>query len=363
MRRLHSCCFATAAVTLAFAAGFAATPVKAKDFYEGKTIKLIIPFAQSGGSGQWARAVEPHLRKVLGDKTSFQVVFKPGAGSVAGANEWYARMRPDGTNVLLSSGSTVMPWILEQKQVKYDFRKMTPIVAQAVAAIVFATKKVGGDAAKWKKPVEPLVAPGITVTGADLARVLAFEVLDIPIKFVFGYKSNGEAYKAMLSGEGNVGVIASPGYASRVVPEVERGTFVPVMNLGTVNAAGELVRDPIYPDMPTPRDIYKTMNGKDPSGLPWDAYKSVVGAAWSMQKVAWLHEKAPKAAKLAIQSIFEKTLKDPKVRALLAKKQGDYPFYFGEKEISPIFYKSAELKPETKAWMIKFLREKYKAKI
>src|SRR3990172_8212204 len=59
-----------------------------------------------------------------------------------------------------------------------------------------------------------------------------------------------------------------PAYLASVVPLVREGKAVPLMSFGQVNEAGELIRDPALPELPTVGEVYEQLYGKKPAGPP-----------------------------------------------------------------------------------------------
>ena len=81
-------------------------------FYIRNALEVIVPYGPGGGADTWARMVVPHLQRVLGRGAAIQVVNIPGASSVAGANDFALRRRPDGKTALVSSQSTFLGFLL-----------------------------------------------------------------------------------------------------------------------------------------------------------------------------------------------------------------------------------------------------------
>ncbi len=331
---------------------------RADSFYDGKMLTIVVASSSTGGTSKWVRAWQPFFTEALGEDASVQVIFKPGGGSMLGGNYYARKVKHDGLTVLASTGSVVLPWILGNKQVQYDFREMTPIFASPVGGIIYTTPEFGKDPMALRNPSSPLFSAGKSVIGADLARVLAFDLLNLDVKFVFGYKSSGDQLKAFLTKEANLNGISSSGFRSKVQPEVDKGNAVPVFTLGVVTDEGKLVRDPIYNNLPSTRDVYKSYFGKEPSGEKWNAYKAITTATWSLQKMLWVFDDVPQAAKDSLINAFKKIVDKPEFKEAMAKRLGAYPQFIG-KDAKAAFFKSADISPSTRAWTIKYLQEEW----
>src|SRR5436190_3404573 len=57
-------------------------------FYQGKTLKFIVPYAPGGGYDQWPRVLEPYLKKYLG-VASIQIMNVAGGGGLIGTSQVY----------------------------------------------------------------------------------------------------------------------------------------------------------------------------------------------------------------------------------------------------------------------------------
>jgi tripartite-type tricarboxylate transporter receptor subunit TctC len=83
----------------ALSAGFAAagaSVVLAADFYQGKTLTLIVGYAPGGGVDTTARVVARHLVRFIPGQPSLVVQNMEGAAGVVAANYLDRRVAPDG---------------------------------------------------------------------------------------------------------------------------------------------------------------------------------------------------------------------------------------------------------------------------
>ena len=184
--------------------------------------------------------VMPHLQRLLGSEASIQVINIPGASSVAGANVFALRRRPDGRTALVSSQSTFLGYMLGEPMVRYDFADFAPILASPGGGVVFARPDVGArTAADLGNASARLVYGGISAAGMDLLPILTFELLGLDVQSILGYSTKGATRLAFEQGETNVEYQTMPAYLTNVVPMVERGDAIPLYSFGILDENGE----------------------------------------------------------------------------------------------------------------------------
>lgn len=329
------------------------------DFYEGRTLEIIVPFGPGGGTDTWTRMMAPHLQERLGRGSAVQVVNLAGATSVAGANDFALRRRHDGLTALVSSGSTFFPFLVGEPMVRYDFADFRAIVASPVGYVIFVSPDLDVTEATDLVSLDiPLVFGGISATGNDLVMLVAFEVLHLHPQTILGYSTRGETRIAFERGETNIEYQTLPAYQASVVPLVEAGAAVPLFTFGLLDEDGQVVRDPVVPDLPSLREVYVAAYGTEPSGVEWDAYKAVLAASVAVQKVMWLHGDAPEAAIRDLREAAAKLVQDTSFLRIAYAEVGDYPFYVGE-TAQRLFSSAMNVPPESLLWLKSLLRTKY----
>ena len=176
-------------------AAFVAVPTSSGADFSRKTIEWIIPFGVGGGSDVWARLYAPFFQKYLPGNPIVAVKNMPGGGSIVGANHFHTRAKPDGLTVLGSSGSTTFPYLLENPKVKYDFAKYKIVFASPVGGIAYINPDLGVKTVKDLKGFgKPLAYASQGATSLDIIPLLAFDMLGLNVKAVFGYKGAGRRF-------------------------------------------------------------------------------------------------------------------------------------------------------------------------
>lgn len=360
----HSSTFTrrAAVATIAGAAAFAfAGPAAAEVDFSGKTIEWIVPFKEGGGSGRMARFYAPLLAEALPGKPTVVPKYMPGAGSTKGANFFAERARPDGLTILVTSGSTQFPFLLGDPRVRYKYSDWHIVLAQATGGVAYLPPDL---AARWKKDPKEVIKNVNFIYGSqgatrlDLVPLLAWELLGMKVEPVFGIKGRGAGRLMFERGEVNIDYQTSSAYLSKVVPLVKDGKAVPIMTWGFINEKGEIVRDPTFPNIPTFKEVYTKIMGKEPSGDAWEAWKAFFVAGFPAQKMIFLPKGTPKDIVDTYTAAFNRVLARPDFKEKSKKQLGIYPQATGEKA-TVMLKQGTDVPEKAKAWVKKWLKDRY----
>jgi tripartite-type tricarboxylate transporter receptor subunit TctC len=327
--------------------------------FSGKTIKWIIPFAVGGGSDVWARLYAPFFQKYLPGNPTVSVQNMPGGGSITGGNYFQKQVKPDGLTVFGSSGSTTFPYLLGDSAVKYDFSKYNIVFASPTGGVAYINPKLGVKSAKDLKGFkEKLAYASQGATSLDLIPALSFEMLGLDVKVIFGYKGRGAGRVAFEQGETNIDYQTTTAFTKNVRPLIAQGLAVPLMSWGILDDKGNVVRDPVEPEFPSFPEAYEMVYGKKPSGAAWRAWKAFFVAGFGVQKAMWLPEKTSPEIVDAYRAAAAKIIADPEFKKVIDKSLGGYPQLAG-KEARQAFDEVLSVPPESKKWVINWLKERY----
>ncbi|CTQ49434.1 tricarboxylate transporter [Jannaschia donghaensis] len=329
---------------------------------EGKTVEWIIPFSETGGSAKWANFYAPLLSEALPGNPTVVVTFMPGAGSTKGANFFQDVEYDDGTTIFGSSGSTQFPYLLSDPRVRYEYGDWNVVLASGTGGVAYLPADLagqlgeGGDATALAG--EDFIYGSQGATRLDLVPLLAWEMLGLQVEPVFGIEGRGDGRLMFERGEANIDYQTSSSYLSGVTPLVEAGTAVPWFAFGALDDAGNIVRDPTFPDMPSFKEVCDVTDGCETSGKQWDAWKAFFVAGFPAQKMVFLPAGAPDAAIATYTQAFE----DVKARADFAEistaRLGVYPQLTGAAAQTAL--DSATVVPEaSKAYVTGWLKDRY----
>lgn len=341
----------------------AAAPTATAADFAGKTIEWVIPFAVGGGSDVWARFFAPSLGEQLPGKPTVVVKNVPGGGSITGTNQFQARARPDGLTILGTSGSTQFPYLLDDPRVKYQYKDWTTVLASPTGGVVYVNPDLGvkgaADIGALKGKEMKYGSQG--ATSLDLVPLLAFELLQLNVKPVFGMKGRGEGRLAFERGEAVIDYQTSSAYLRNVAPLVKSGKAIPLFSWGVLDDKGAFVRDPTFPDLPHFIEAYEMAYGRKPAGIAFEAFKAFNTAGFAVQKGVFLPKGTPADIVAAYVKAFDAVVTAPGFQERAGEEIGIYRQATGA-AAQKMLDVALAIDGEAKGWVKKWLTEKHGVK-
>lgn len=190
----------------ALSAGFAGAtprPAQAADFYQGKTLTVIIGFAPGGGVDTTARMVARHLVRFIPGQPSLVIQNMEGAAGLIAANHIGRRVAPDGLTLSVPGRSWFVEGIVKNPSATFDPTQLAFIGSPgAVNSMVWVRASTGiknFDDLKSHPKTLSFGSLGSTTPTAMIPILLARH--GAPIKVIFGYVSTARVLLALEQGE------------------------------------------------------------------------------------------------------------------------------------------------------------------
>ncbi|MBX6374529.1 MAG: tricarboxylate transporter [Acetobacteraceae bacterium] len=333
---------------------------RAQDF-AGKTIEWIIPLQVGGGSDTWARFHLPFLSRHLPGHPTIVIRNITGGGGINGTNQFAARARPDGLTILGTTGSVQFPYLLGDPRVRYDYKAWAPVLAGPTGGVLYIRPELGvrsvADFAKLKA-AQGLKYGSQGPTSLDIVPALAFEILGLDVQIVFGMQGRGPGRLAFERGETPIDYQTTSAFNAQVMPLVREGKAVPLFSWGALNAQGELVRDPNFPDLPHFAEFATAALGAPPSGPAWEAWRTLFVAGFAAQKFVVLPKETPAAILDTYRAAFARTLADPEYKEKRAAVIGEYDEVTGE-ACNRAYAAATNMSDTTRAWVRDWLLRRF----
>jgi tripartite-type tricarboxylate transporter receptor subunit TctC len=179
------------------------TPVLAADFYQGKTLTVIVGYAPGGGVDASARAITRHFGRFVPGHPNIVVQNLEGAAGMVSLNHLDRRVAPDGLTLAVPGRSWYIEAIVRRPGIGIDPTRLTYIGSPgAVSAAGFVHARTGITTyTELKAASKPVTfgALGATTPTAMAPALLAAN--GAPVKVVLGYVSTARVLLALEQGE------------------------------------------------------------------------------------------------------------------------------------------------------------------
>ncbi len=280
-----------AAALLLAAVSFSTAGVSRADgFYEGETVTLIMGLDASAGGTTVGRLMAKHLELNLEGNPTVIVQNMPGASMMSAHIYVLLKAPKDGTTVYYGPRSSLGE-LLGFPGHSFQYAQFTVLGGAQLAPLVTYVRKdmlEGGI----QTPSDILRADGLIFGGISaehgrmIASTMGLDLIGVNYHFVGGYPGSGRIRAAVLSGEVNMATDAAHAYLNEAVPLLDQQDLnAPLFSLPLLAANGELVKSALVPDIPTVNELYEELNGEPPSGVNWDAIKTMIEIDQTMQHV------------------------------------------------------------------------------
>jgi putative tricarboxylic transport membrane protein len=348
-----------------FGAAALVGPAAAQDApvdFSGKTIELIVPFPDGGGSSTHARLVAPLLAEELPGKPTIVIQNVEGGGSVRGVNLFAERAKPDGLMIASIATGTYYRYILKDPAVNYPLPDFIPFLTSPYGMVSFGRTDFGfsGDPVadvKFLRENPPVLA-GSGPADADMPHLYCLDLLGIKVKPVFGL-STAEAAQALERGESQIGYANTASWEGTVKPLVDEGTVKTLFTMGYQQPDGKVTRDPLLPDAPTCLELYEQVNGEPLSGPRLEVYNAMFAIRMIVAKTFVLPPGTPDAIVQTYVEAMKRAIARPEMQTPQAVAAlGGYPQSTGAQAIAG-HKAGAAMAPEAQAELIRWLKDVY----
>jgi tripartite-type tricarboxylate transporter receptor subunit TctC len=275
----------------------------AANFYDGKTITLIVAFAPGGTADADGRMIGQYLARHIPGNPRIVVQNMPGAGGIKAINMAYQIAKPDGLSIYQLASAHFLQQLAGSDAVKFDLSKMPMLGAWLHSTYILSVRAAAfksiDDIRTAKAP--PQIGTQGLGTGTYIYTVAWQQALGIKFKLVTGYEGN-EQTLAVERGEidGRTDTASailqrSPEWMKLAPPLVQNGPE----------------RDPLLPNVPTVNDLNPN------PGVFWDT----INNALSMDRPYVLPPGTPAERVAELRQAWSNMLKDNGFSAAAAKRR------------------------------------------
>jgi hypothetical protein len=333
----------------------AMAPAAAQEFYDGKTLTLLINFAVGGNADVEARVYQRYLSKHIPGHPNIVIQNAPGAGGLNAMNILGLSLssRPDG---MTAGYFTMNPiaLILGDPGLKVGLQDFSVVAGAKGWSVVYGRKDMPPGLTKPADLAKAtsVFAGGYSRSSAHDTRLrLSLEVLNLPYKIVTGFPGTADVNKAMLQNEINYTGSSLPAFQTQAMPQiVNTGIGMPLFHFPVIGQDGKPASNPSLEaqGIPAFHDLYKTAFGKEPTGPKWDTMLLLATLNTQMLRGVMLPKAAPEAALTALRAGYRSIAKEEEFLRDFERVVGERPDLVTADELQPLFERMRNIDPEIK---------------
>ena len=282
----------------------------AKDFYEGKTIRILVCCTPGGFYDRWSRLFARYMGKYIPGKPEIIVQNMPGAGGLIATNYTYTVAKQDGTAIVSPLGSQYLDQVAGRKEVLFDFGKFQWLGTQEVSHSVLFCRRDSKfqsveDLIKNKDNPAKLGNTGTSGSSFLMGKVLE-QAVGANFNFVMGYQGGSEIDLAVERGEVACrGMTIPPHFGREPYLTWHKNNFITQL----VQTGSE--RDSRMKDVPTLNDVMEKY--KTPAGVR--AIAKVIFASGDFGRPLGVGPGVPADRVKILRTAYAKALQDPGLMA------------------------------------------------
>ena len=329
-----------ASICIAVAAALSSAHAAQDNFYQGKTVRIIVGAAAGGGYDTYSRTIARHMGNHIAGNPTIVVDNMPGAGFLISANYMYKVAKPDGLTIGHFIGGLFLQQLLGKAGVEFDGVKFGFIGVPAQDNYVIGISKKTGVTSidQWlsSKTVVKLGGVGAGSATDDIPKVLK-ETIGLPVQIVSGYTGTATVRLAYNSGEVQGVCNSWESFRATWPNEIQGGEMTIVLN-STAKPIADL------PNVPLAINYAKTDEARK-------LIPALVHSVGPAARPYVLPPGTPKDRIATLQKAFMDTMKDPEFLADTKKAKLDINPLDGaelEKNVREVFNLDPKLIPRAK---------------
>ncbi|MBT3533110.1 MAG: hypothetical protein HN478_04480 [Rhodospirillaceae bacterium] len=223
--------FLSLAAAMAFVMPQAASADAVSDFYDGKTVRVVIGASMGGSYGIYAQILSRHVTKHLPGAPTVVVQSMPGSGGNKAMNYTTNAGAQDGSSVSIVQISVALESLFNPKA-RFNAKNYKYIGRFADANIVATAHKRSGmkswaDAKTKVFNYGSIGRRNVTYIGAAVMNMFG----GAKFKIISGYRGTKTSYLAIERGELDAAATSWTTLNVRHAKELKDGTFVPILQL------------------------------------------------------------------------------------------------------------------------------------
>ncbi|MSP40167.1 MAG: hypothetical protein EXR70_16895 [Deltaproteobacteria bacterium] len=231
------------------------------NFYQGKTVRIVVGLAAGGGYDLYARTLARHLGKHIPGNPAVVVDNMTGAGSIIAANYLYKIAKPDGLTIGHYLGGIALQQLLGKSGIEFDALRFKYLGVPAQDSFIIGVHKSTAitDVHAWiaSKQMVKFGGIGPGAGSDDIPKILA-ATINLPAQVITGYKGTADTRLAFNNGEVHATSNAWESTKSTWRNELDSGTLKIVLQ-ATLKSHPELKQIPVAYELAKTDEARKLM--------------------------------------------------------------------------------------------------------
>ncbi len=234
-------------------------------------VSILVAGPRGGRMDRWADAIEAAFSRALPPETTLRQTLSGGADGVTAANQFEARVAPDGQTVLLLPGEAPLAWLTGDPRARFDVANWLPVMAGLTCGVLVSRV----PASALGRGTRLRVATSAPA-GPELAALLGLYLMGIEPVPAYGLHDTARALQALRGGAVDAVFLVGPDVPSLLANAAAAGAM-PLFTLGAPTPSG-LQCDPLLPEVPTAQELMTELGGTPPTGPLAEAWRSAAVA-------------------------------------------------------------------------------------
>lgn len=223
-----------------------------EEFFKGKTITAIVPFAPGGGYSIYTQIVARHLPRHVPGSPTIVSQHMPGAGGIIASNHVYNLARRDGTMMAMLSDSVALASVIDADRIKYKVNDFIWLGAiERVNNVLAVRADAGARSLADLRDRELVLGASGPGSPTSLLPALLRWMSGVKLRTVEGYPGISQMFAAIERNEIAGTTVSWTIFKSLKMEWFEKGLMVSLVQFGST-------RDKDHPTIPLAVELATT---------------------------------------------------------------------------------------------------------
>ena len=340
---------------------FAQTGARAAEFYQGKTLNIVVNFTPGGPTDVEARLLSRHIGKHITGNPPVVVRNMGGAGGVIGAN-WLGEVAPpDGLTIGYFTGVASKSAIGEPS-LRFDVSKYTFVAGGPGISVTYIRSDVPPGI---RKPADIMKATDFWAGGLapesdkDIRLRMQLDMLGLKYHYISNYPGSAEARLALERKEIQIFPESMPTYRATIEPNLAKNGEVTTLWYDPLDDGEKFLTSPDADGIPAKRfdEFLKEVGREPPKGEFWDAFRLINSVGTVFLRIIVMPPGTPKDASEEIRKAFAAVNNDPEYREDALKTMKFVPSYLTDDKTEALFQEKLRPDPRLREFIKGYVAE------